>query len=147
MTSSISKLTKENEDLINSMTSMELFNFLDERYRDMYDKKIIPRPSEVRARNGQMLLLFFSIMILGVIAFEIIASFPDLVASLFFPILFIFGFLMLFLDHIPFFKSMKRRNKLFNSQRILKIADMEYEKGLSFYLSKEFEVLRDGTLG
>ena len=42
MTSSRSKLSKENQDLINSMTSMELFNYLDERDRDMYAKQIIP---------------------------------------------------------------------------------------------------------
>ena len=56
MKSSISKLTKENEDLINSKTSMALFNFLDKRYRDMYDKKIFPKPSEVRAKNRLTLL-------------------------------------------------------------------------------------------
>ena len=143
MKSTRSKLSKENQDLINSMTSMELFNYLDERYRDMYAKKIIPTPSEVRARNNRMwLLIFIGGPILGVT----IVMISDMLPVLFFPILLISGLLALFSDHIPFFKSMKRRNKLFNVQRILKIADLGYEKGLSFYLSKEFEVLREGTL-
>ena len=146
MTSSRSKLSKENQDLINSMTSMELFNYLDERCRDIYDKKILPTPSEVRARNNRMLLLIFIGGPIGGVIISIISDMsPDLFSTLFFPILLISGLLLLFSDHIPFFKSMKRRNKFFNSQRILKIADLEYEKGLSFYLSKEFEVLREGT--
>ena len=53
---------------------------------------------------------------------------------------------MLFSKNIPFIKTIEKKNKLYDPERILKIADIEYEKGLSFYLSKEYEVLREGTL-
>ena len=67
MTSSRSKLSKENQDLINSMTSMELFNYLDERYRDMYAKQIIPKPSEVRKRSLRNIILFTICILIGIL--------------------------------------------------------------------------------
>mgnify|MGYP001198873939 CR=1 FL=1 len=143
MKSSISKLTKENEDLINSMTSMELFNFLDKRYRDMYDKKIFPKPSEVRAKNRLTLLqIIFSITWS---VFFLISVFE--IPLLTYPLFILFGIFYILTDFIPFIQNKKKgRNKLFNTKRLLKIADIQYEKGMSFYLSKEYEVLREGTL-
>ena len=143
MTSSRSKLSKENQDLINSMTSMELFNYLDERYRDMYAKQIIPKPSEVRKRSLRNILLFTISIIMGILLVEFWVLFWN---TIFFPLLMIWGIFMLFSNNIPFIKTMKKKNKFYDPERILKIADIEYEKGLSFYLSKEYEVLRKGTL-
>ena len=67
MTYSRSKLSKENENLIKSMTSMELFNYLDERYRDMYAKQIIPKPSDVRKRSLRNILIFTISILMGIL--------------------------------------------------------------------------------
>ena len=107
MTSSRSKLSKENQNLINSMTSMELFNYLDERYRDMYAKQIIPKPSDVRKRSFRIILLLTISIIMGILLVEFWVLFWN---TIFFPLLMIWGIFMLFSNNIPFIKTMKKKN-------------------------------------
>ena len=66
---------------------MELFNYLDERYRDMYAKQIIPKPSDRRKRSLRNILIFTISIIMGILLEEFGVFFWN---TIFFPLL-IFG--------------------------------------------------------
>ena len=133
-----SKLSIENQDLINSMKSMELFNYLDERYRDIYNKQILPKPSEIRKSSLSISILFTICILMAILLMVFWELFWN---TLFPPLLMMLAIFMHFSDNIPFIKTMKKKNKFYDSEGILKIAAIEYEKGLSFYQSRDMRYL------
>ena len=117
------KLSKENQDLINSMTSIELFNYLDSR-RDLFIKKFIASPS-MKIKIQKLSKISTLLILIGII----VAVFSEL---------YIISYSLYAAGLILFLVTSLKYRKFFNKKND-KLDRIMYEKGLSFYLSKEYD--------
>ena len=113
-------ISKETQDMIDSLSGRELINLLQERSNRLYDKGILPTPNQIRKKKKNENLVLLLIFILLLITFSmtnIVIIYITLISSI-----------ALFLSLI--FPSQR---KLFDHKRILRICDLEREMGIYFY--------------